>query len=168
VCELKKLIVAGLVVGLLTGCGSAETNNETKDKPTKNQKVETIDKKTSKYPFPKETTPIGDGKVTVTTPAGNSDNGNVPVEFVDKKTSMTQIGVDLENFQGDKQTFIYVDKFFEEAQQVGLRTQTTVALKEDTLKPGIHTVTAVQFEGDEPTGKVLNFTEAKFEIKEGK
>ncbi|MBO1626096.1 hypothetical protein J4P90_12770 [Bacillus sp. SY8(2021)] len=37
---------------------------------------------------------------------------------------------------------------------------------EDKLKTGIHTVTAVQFEGGEPTGKVLNFTEAKFEIKE--
>lgn len=34
-------------------------------------------------------------------------------------------------------------------------------LSEDPLKLGIHKVTTVQFEGDKPTGKVLNFTEAK-------
>ncbi|WP_144508532.1 hypothetical protein [Bacillus mycoides] len=44
--------------------------------------------------------------------------------------------------------------------------ETNVVLSEDPLKLGIHTITAVQFEGDKPTGKVLNFTEAKFEIKE--
>lgn len=36
---MKKLIVAGLSLGLLAGCGSTEDKNEVKDKPTQKQEV---------------------------------------------------------------------------------------------------------------------------------
>ncbi|HEF1901516.1 hypothetical protein CON42_30795 [Bacillus thuringiensis] len=165
---MKKLIIAGLSIGLLAGCGSTDSKSEVKDQTTQSEKSETSTKKTSKHPFPKDAKPVGEGKITVDTPAGNSENGNVPVLFSDKNTIMDQIGLDYANFQGDKQTFVYVDKIFDRTTQVGELTQSTFTLAEDTLKPGVHTVTAVQFENDDPKGKVLNFVEAKYEVKEKK
>ncbi|HGO9409109.1 TPA: hypothetical protein ACLBZV_003469 [Bacillus cereus] len=165
---MKKFIVAGLALGLLAECGSTDSKSEAKDNTTQSAKSETSSQKTSKHPFPKDATPIGEGKIAVSTPAGNSENGNVPVLFSDKNTLMTQIGLDYANFQGDKQTFVYVDKIFKETTQVGELTQSTFPLEEDSLKPGVHTVTAVQFEDDDPKGKVLNFVEAKYEVKEKK
>ncbi|HDR7363129.1 TPA: hypothetical protein QCX21_000796 [Bacillus toyonensis] len=165
---MKKLIIAGLSIGLLAGCASTVNKSEAQNQTTQSEKSETSNKKTSKYPFPKDTTPVGEGKITVDTPAGNSENGNVPVLFSDKNTIMDQIGIDYANFQGDKQTFVYVDKIFNKTTQVGELTQSTFSLEEDTLKPGVHTVTAVQFENDDPKGKVLNFVEAKYEVKEKK
>ncbi|OXB98948.1 MULTISPECIES: hypothetical protein [Bacillus] len=165
---MKKLIIAGLSIGLLAGCGSTDSKSEVKEQTTQSEKPETSTKKTSKHPFPKDAKPVGEGKITVDTPAGNSENGNVPVLFSDKNTIMDQIGLDYANFQGDKQTFVYVDKIFDRTTQVGELTQSTFTLAEDTLKPGVHTVTAVQFENDDPKGKVLNFVEAKYEVKEKK
>ncbi|PGW64320.1 hypothetical protein COE18_06705 [Bacillus cereus] len=165
---MKKFIVAGLALGLLAGCGSTDSKSEAKDNTTQSAKSETSSKKTSKYPFPKDATPVGEGKITVDTPAGNSENGNVPVLFADENTIMDQIGIDYADFQGDKQTFVYIDKIFIKTTQVGELTQSTFSLEEDTLKPGVHTVTAIQFEGDDPKGKVLNFVEAKYEVKEKK
>ncbi|TXR98750.1 hypothetical protein DN390_16525 [Bacillus sp. SH7-1] len=165
---MKKFIVAGLALGLLAGCSSTDSKSEAKDNNTQSAKSETSSQKTSKHPFPKDATPVGEGKITVDTPAGNSENGNVPVLFADKNTIMDQIGLDYSNFQGDKQTFVYVDKIFNMTTQVGELTQSTFSLEENTLKPGVHTVTAVQFENDDPKGKVLNFVEAKYEVKEKK
>ncbi|XQM90888.1 hypothetical protein VR050_19855 [Bacillus shihchuchen] len=34
---MKKLIIAGLALGLLAGCVSTESKSETKDKPVQNQ-----------------------------------------------------------------------------------------------------------------------------------
>ncbi|EOO19518.1 hypothetical protein [Bacillus cereus] len=165
---MKKFIVAGLTLGLLAGCGSTDSKSEAKDNTAQSSTSEASNKKTSKYPFPKDATPVGEGQLTVNTPAGNSENGNAPVLFADKNTIMDQIGLDYANFQGDKQTFVYVDKMFNMTTQVGELTQSTFSLEEDTLKPGVHTVTAVQFENDDPKGKVLNFIEAKYEVKEKK
>ncbi|BCA33693.1 lipoprotein [Bacillus wiedmannii] len=129
---MKKIIVTGLALGLLAGCGSTDSKSEAKDNTTQSSNSETSNKKTSKYPFPKDATPVGEGKITVDTPAGNSKNGNVPVLFADKNTIMDQIGIDYANFQGDKQTFVYIDKIFIKTTQVGELTQSTFSLEEDT------------------------------------
>lgn len=172
---MKKLLLSVLAIGLLTGCGSQSTTDQKSEKSTKSEaKTTETAKKTadttpkSKYPFP-NSAPIGSGKLSISTPSGNSDNGNVPVLFLKQDEMMVQITADLQDFQGDKQTFIYIDKFFNETEQVGEHTETSLNLQENTLKPGVHTVTAVQFENDDPaSGKVINFVEAKYEVKAAK
>ncbi|TCP24915.1 hypothetical protein EV207_12218 [Scopulibacillus darangshiensis] len=133
----------------------------------KQMKEQAASEKKSKYPFPSDTTAKGNGKVVIETPAGSSENGNVPVLFVDKNTSFTQTDIDLSNFEGDKQTYIYVNKKFVQAEQVGEETATTLDLEGDLLKPGIYTVTAVQFKDNDPTKEVIGLASTKFEIKEG-
>ncbi|XLP25541.1 hypothetical protein ACFMB7_33020 (plasmid) [Bacillus toyonensis] len=173
---MKKLIATGLVVGLLTSCGSVENVNDKKNQPQQNQKAKTNTEKTKDYPFPTETGSVGEGELIITTSEGDSKNGKVPAEPMEKDTSRADIHVKLAKFQEDKRIFIYVDKKFQCTTQVKeLKDSGRIedgyvvpylSLIEEQLNYGIHTVTTVQFEGDDPSGKVLDFKEAKFEIQE--
>lgn len=171
---MKKFVIGMMVVGLLAGCGTQSSTNQKSEKTAKKdvkttetaKKTDEIQQK-SKYPFP-NAAPVGDGKLTVSTPAGSSDGGNVPVLFI-KPDELVQIGAMMENFQGDKQTFVYVDKIFNSTEQAGQMHQTSFNLQGNDLKVGVHTVIAVQFDNDDPTtGKVNNFVEAKYEVKAAK
>lgn len=145
---------------LLVGCGVTKEKNVKKE----TQKEQTVyAQQESKYSFPEGVTSVGEGKVTVVTPDGTSENGNVPVVFIKKDTIIQQVEIELANFQGDKETFVYVDKRFEETDQASELTQTTIELKKETLQPGVHTVTIIQYENNDPNGKVINLAEAKFE-----
>ena len=147
---------------LLVGCGVTKEKNvkkETQQEQTVNAQQE------SKYSFPEGVTSVGEGKVKVVTPDGTSENGNVPIVFIKKDTVIQQVEIELANFQGDKETFVYVDKRFEETHQASEVTQTTISLKKETLQPGVHTVTVIQYENNDPNGKVISFAEAKFENK---
>jgi PBP1b-binding outer membrane lipoprotein LpoB len=171
---LKKIFIFVLAIGLLAGCSAQSESSKNVEKTSKSEpkttetaaKTENT-KPESKYPFP-SSAPTGNAKLTVSTPAGNSSSGTTPVLFVKPDDAIIQIGADFENFQGDKQTFIYVDKIFNSTEQAGQMTQTSVDIQGDSLKPGVHTVTAVQFENNDPAGKVINFVEAKYEVKESK
>ncbi|PGZ97436.1 hypothetical protein COE51_14150 [Bacillus pseudomycoides] len=159
---MKKFIITGLSVMLLVGCGATKekkVTEETQQEQTVNAQQE------SKYSFPEGVTSVGEGKVKVVTPDGTSENGNVPVVFIKKDTIIQQVEIELSNFQRDNETFVYIDKRFEEAHQVRKLTQTTIELKEETLQPGVHTLTAIQYENNDPNGKVIKFAEAKFENK---
>lgn len=72
--------------------------------------------------------------------------------------------MNLENFQGDKETFVYVNKKFVQAEQVSELTQTSLDLEGELLKPGTYTVAVVQFENNDPNRA---YTEAQYEVKEG-
>jgi uncharacterized lipoprotein len=171
---MKKLLIGMLAIGLLAGCGSQSTTNEKSEKTAKNEvKTTETAKKTeetqqkSKYPFP-NSAPVGTAKLTVSTLSGNSDGGNIPVLFV-QPNQLIQIDAMMENFQGDKQTFIYVDKIYNSTEQAGQMHQTSVNLQGNDLKVGVHTVTSAQFDNDDPTtGKVVNYVEAKYETKASK
>jgi hypothetical protein len=164
-----------LSVGLLAACGSSDTKNDNDNNANKTTTTEKANKdegkttrEESKYPFPENASPTGKGKIVISTPSGTSENGNVPVLIIEPDTAMTQIGIDLSNFDGSKQTYIYINKIFNTAEQVGELTQTSLNLEGVFLKPGTYTVTAVQFDNDDPkSGKVINYTEAKYEVKKG-
>jgi len=153
------------------GCSNNEENNNTNENQTteETKKDETQETTKSKYPFPNDATAKGNGKITLSTAAGTSENGNTPVLFVSEEDILIQIGMDAENFDGSKQSFVYVDKMFSNTEQFGELTQTSVNLQESMLKPGIHTVSVVQFDNDDPnSGSVTGYTEAKYEVKEKK
>jgi hypothetical protein len=179
---VKKILFGILAIGFLVGCNSnadskkEENNtevttqdNKKDESPALNEEPQTVEKQEeSKYPFPSAAT-TGEAKLTVSTPSGDSSSGTAPVLFVNPDDILIQIGADLENFQGDKQTFIYVDKIFQTTEQVGELTQTSVDLSENQLEVGVHKVTAIQFENDDPVnGNVINFVEAEYEVKESK
>ncbi|SFX84967.1 hypothetical protein SAMN04487866_1452, partial [Thermoactinomyces sp. DSM 45891] len=68
--------------------------------------------------------------------------------------------------QGDKEVFLYVNKKFQETTQAGEMMQGSLPLEGELLKPNQYTVTAVQFADNDPKkGEVIEYHEAKFEVK---
>ncbi|MBM7585800.1 hypothetical protein JOC86_002342 [Bacillus pakistanensis] len=169
---MKKLFlfIFTLSLFLLGACTSEESKKENPDSKEKasSEEVETesTEESDSKYPFPENAQPVGDASILVSTPAGDSSNGNVPVLFVNEDDMLIQIGLDAENFQGDKETFIYINKKFLTTDQFGEMNQTSLDLQEELLDPGEYTVTAVQFEGNDPAKMPVTFVEAKYKIEE--
>lgn len=163
------LLMVGLMVFALVGCGEQEGTEDadnTEQTVTEDNEQEVIAPE-SKYPFPETVTEQGEGIVIVRTPSGDSANNNVPFEIVQSDVSLTQIGYDLEDWDSSKEVFVYINKVFYEAVQSGGRYQGSLNLQGDLLKPGEYTVSAIQFEGNEPTGAVVSYKEAKYEVEEG-
>jgi hypothetical protein len=159
---LKKFIITGLSVLLLVGCGAPQEKEDAQSKQEE-QVVNASDE--NMVVFPEGAMSIGEGKVKVITPDGTSENGNIPTVFIKKDTLIQQVELELSNFQSDKETFIFVDQMYTDRHQVTSTTQTTVQLKEKTLETGSHTITAVQYENNDPKGKVISFNQATFETK---
>ncbi|HDR4859204.1 TPA: hypothetical protein QCR61_001402 [Bacillus cereus] len=159
---MKKFIITGLSVLLLVGCGAPQEKEDAQSKQEE-QVVNASDE--NMVVFPEGAMSIGEGKVKVITPDGTSENGNIPNVFIKKDTLIQQVELELSNFQSDKETFIFVDQMYTDKHQVTSTTQTTVQLKEKTLETGSHTITAVQYENNDPKGKVISFNQATFETK---
>ncbi|MED3314099.1 hypothetical protein P4436_25370, partial [Bacillus thuringiensis] len=157
---MKKFIITGLSVLLLVGCGAPQEKEDAQSKQEE-QVVNASDE--NMVVFPEGAMSIGEGKVKVITPDGTSENGNIPTVFIKKDTLIQQVELELSNFQSDKETFIFVDQMYTDRHQVTSTTQTTVQLKEKTLETGSHTITAVQYENNDPKGKVISFNQATFE-----
>lgn len=175
---LKKIKLSlGLVVlsGVLVACGATEEaepekkeesqSNVAEQEGAEEEQIESAEE--SKYPFPENTQPVGDATISVSTPSGDSLNGNVPVLFVSKDDAIVQIGFDAENFQGDKETFVYINEKYVETAQIGEMYSSSLNLSGETLKPGQYTVTAVQFENNDPTQTPVTFVQTQYEVKEG-
>ncbi|MEC1966190.1 hypothetical protein P9G36_04080 [Bacillus cereus] len=159
---MKKFIITGLSVLLLVGCGAPQEKEDAQSKQEE-QVVNASDE--NMVVFPEGAISIGEGKVKVITPDGTSENGNIPTVFIKKDTLIQQVELELSNFQSDKEIFIFVDQMYTDRHQVTSTTQTTVQLKEKTLETGSHTITAVQYENNDPKGKVISFNQATFETK---
>jgi len=162
--ELKKLFYIGaLSTLLLTACGDeAEkpiSENKTNETSKQEEKVE------SKYPFPNSEL-IGDASFIISTPEDDSLDGNVPVLFVTKDDVLKEISIYYENFDSSVETYIYINEIFYTKEQVGELSQSVLELKEDNLKAGDYTITAVQFPDNDPTKKPINLTQSKFKIEE--
>jgi hypothetical protein len=153
------LLICIFAIALLGCGGEAKQNGDAK------QDAQKTAAKTSEYPFPASTDTVGSGNVIVNTPSGTSEDGNVPVLFVEPDAALVQIGADLENFSGDKEVFLYVNEIFVDKIQGGELVQSTVSLEEDNLKPGKYTLSAVQYEDNDPAKSVVEYHEAKYKIE---
>lgn len=166
----KKVLSLILSVGLtvsLVACGSKEeAPKETSNAPAKQEEPKKDETKNSGEKIPSGLgTEMGKGKFSVATPSGTSENGQVPVLFIGKDTSMAQVGVNAFEFDGGKLSYLYVDGILNTKEQLA-DTQTSINLKEDTLKVGTHKVEVVQFENDKSDGKAVTYKVASYEVKE--
>jgi hypothetical protein len=174
---IKKLISLALFLLLsisIVGCGNSdsntntntETNNQAQEQ-TEEAKQENTTKEIankSEYTFPESATSTDDCKLVVATAAGTSEEGKA-ILFVQEDTMIDQIGVDLENFDGDKEVYFFINQIYKSKEQGGEMVQTALDLSEDLLKEGEYTLSAVQFENNDPNSNVLKYSEAKYEIK---
>ena len=107
---------------------------------------------------------IGSGTMYVSTPAGTSEDGNIPVLYVDDDTFYDSIGLDVWEFDGSKLSYIYINRVLKTTEQLA-DTQTYIDLERNDLKPGVYKVEVLQFDSDTSTGTVVTYKTASFEIK---
>lgn len=159
------------LIALLAACGNEEASpkDETVKEVDKVEEVEPVTaepvEEVSEHPYPANDEPVGSAMITVKMVSGDSADGNVPVLFVSESDSAIQIGVDYDEFDGSKETFVYINEMFYTTEQVGERSSGALTLSEGNLEPGEYTVTAVQFEGNDPNNAPINLTQAKYKIE---
>lgn len=159
--KIRTLLIAlGLVATLgLAACGSdAPTPAEEQTTTTQEPAAQEKDFDGSQY------SDMGAGTMYLTTPAGTSENGNIPFLLIQEDTILDSVGLEAWDFDGSKISYVYFDGMLDRKDQLA-DTQTFVELTEDRLAAGIHTVEVVQYDNDEEGGTVVTYKVAQFEIK---
>lgn len=115
--------------------------------------------------FPEGTySDLGAGTFYISTQSGTSEDGNTPFELISSDTTVSQIGFGSSGMDGSKITYIYIDGMLNTKEQLS-DSQGSLDLTGDLLKAGTYKVEAVQFEGDEPSGTIVTYKSASYEIK---
>jgi len=161
--KIFTLFFCMLLIFNLEGCGCSKAKKIKDEAKTKVEKVKDGAKKEVKEFFPEGQKETGNGKVFVSTPAGTSENGNVPVLYV-KDEGEAQVGLTTEKLDGSKLSYIYINKTFLSKEQLG-NSEMKLNLARARLQPGVYTVTVVQYENNDMNGKITEYHEAKYEIK---
>lgn len=158
---MKKLLSISIALLLSLGLVACSSNNDggSNDKKSEDVAPVTRDLKEDDYEVK------GDGDFLIVCAGGNTENGNVPVEYVDSDTSLSQIGYESRNFDGSKLSFIYVNGMLQDKQQLS-DSQNSLELKDDLLKPGTYKVEVVQYDNDDPSGEMLTYKTCEYEIKQ--
>jgi hypothetical protein len=159
---IAMLVIAALAL-MLGGCAAptTESPSATEEKPTTTTEKPADPKKDFDGTGQAET---GEGAFYITTAAGTSENGNAPALTIMADTKLMQIGYFTDELDGVPVTYIYLDGMLAEKGNKGT-SQGQISLEGDGLKVGEHTVEAVQFANDDPSGEVTFYRSAMFSIK---
>lgn len=168
---MRRLIKSFLVIFSLmilvsiVGCNADQNNMSGYSTIMETRGMENEELNIGKYPFPNGVSAKGSGEITINTPAGTSANGRQPVFYIDGDDRRIQIGIDAKEFDGRRQSFVYIDKIYLRPEQFVDRKDTSIGLQGAMLNPGTHTISFIQFENDDPIqGKVTSYTEAKYSV----
>lgn len=107
---------------------------------------------------------IGQGQIIIATSSGTSENGNIPFLYVAKDALIIQMGLDTNEFDESKLSYIYVDGREEAKEQIS-ESQLTINLKEKELKVGKHKIEVVQFDNNKTDGQITTYKTASYECK---
>lgn len=99
----------------------------------------------------------------VSTPEGSSKDLDCPVLFADESEFET-IGIWIDNFDGSKLTYFYIDgELVEKEQETGMYED--IVLTKEAKKEGKHTVSAVQYEDNKEGGEIALRLYATYMVK---
>lgn len=155
---MKKIFAMLLILVMafaITGCDGSDNGSESDDQ----KKVE--------RDLPEgDHSDMGKGTMFISTDGGTSEDGNIPVIYADEDASTTimQIGLETEGFDGSILSYIYVDGVEISKEQLA-ETMTTIELREAQLTKGKHTVEVVQYADDDTSGDMVTYKSAQYEIK---
>lgn len=159
--KIQLFIILSAAIALVSCARNLSPNNP--GNTNQNNMQETA----GKYKFPDNPRKTGNGRVIVKAPKSNSENGDIAILVLQRDVQLSQIGVDLEDFDADKDVFLYIDKAFVDKAQAGVYSVNTINLTGNNLKTGDHVVSAVQFENNDPNGRVVQYSEGKYRIQQG-
>ena len=157
---MKKIMLCLLAFSMVaaTGCSKqTESGNPTQsENPQTNADTKGEAKKVD-LPYGED---IGTGTMYIATPAGTSEDGNIP-DLLVSNAMMIQIGLNAWGFDGSLLSYVYFDGEFYSKEQLA-DTQTSITLQGDMLKPGEHTISVVQYANNEEGGEIVTYKEGKF------
>lgn len=157
--KIVGLVLAGALALGITGC----SNSKEETKANVNTAKEEVNaKKDIPEGLDKE---IGNGNVVLLTTGGTTENGNTPTVFAGEDTTLYQIGLSAENFDGSKLSYVYIDGMLNTKEQLGEMSQNTITLQDNSLKEGKHKVEIVQYDNDEQTGTPITYKVVNYEVK---
>ena len=110
---------------------------------------------------------VGNGTFYISNASGSTENGDEIIVYPDMDSiPFAYIDYELWDLDGSVLTYIYLDGAEIEKQQVGEGFQGTIPLTDKSqVTEGKHTVAAVQYEGNDPAGKILFSRSAEFTVK---
>lgn len=167
--KIFTFILCAVMVTSFVGCSSPTTSENTaKPETTKSEATEpeTTEQETIEKDLPDgDYSEIGSGTMYISTSGGTSENGNIPVIFADSDAALIQIEVDTESFDGSKLSFVYIDGMLGSKEQLA-DSQQSLDLTGNALLTGVHKIEVVQYSTDDPSGEMITYKTASYEIKE--
>ena len=167
---LKKigiLLLSLIFVLSFTACGSGSDTTEDNGYTTAVEEPATDNDVERDFPEG-DYEEIGNGTMYVITPSGSSEDGSVPVLYVDvsdRDNILESIELDAWDYDGSVLSYVYIDGMENTKEQLA-DTQTTLGLTGNELSEGVHVVEVVQFEGDDPAGEILSYRSTSYEVKD--
>ena len=167
---LKKigiLLLSLIFVLSFTACGSGSDTTEDNGDTTAVEEPATDNDVERDFPEG-DYEEIGNGTMYVITPSGSSEDGSVPVLYVDvsdRDNILESIELDAWDYDGSVLSYVYIDGMENTKEQLA-DTQTTLGLTGNELSEGVHVVEVVQFEGDDPAGEILSYRSTSYEVKD--
>lgn len=161
------------IYSCFVGCGnktvSEPKTNDTKKEVSANKEEATEEKEEAKEESNKDFdgssfSDMGSGTFFISTPSGTSQDGNVPVFLKDAGTLMTEVGYSAREMDGTHLTYFYIDGMENDKDQIS-DTDGSLIINGYMLSEGTHTVEVVQYDTDEPTGNVITYKSATYEVK---
>lgn len=153
----KKLLLVTLCTGIVlssVACGSTKsatssksTSSVSKTHASTSKVKKEVKKEVKKDLVDGNYSEMGDGIFYISTAAGTSENGNVPVLYASKDESLIQIGYTSSEMNGNSLSYIYVDGMLTSKEQLA-DAQGSIDLTGDFLSVGIHKVEVVQYTND--------------------
>ena len=107
----------------------------------------------------------GKGTLYVVTSGGSTEDGIIPVIYIDPDEWDPSIEIDAWDFDGSILSYIYIDGELADKEQLG-DVQMQLSLTDTGKKAGKHTVAVVQYENDDTSGKIVTYKSAQYEAKD--
>ena len=162
---LAMVLIAMMLLAALTACGGSDdtkADDNTQEKTA--TETNTNETKEKGKDFPEDDySDMGAGEMYLSTAGGTSEDGNIPVIFVEDEI-LIQIGINTSSFDGSKLSYIYIDGILNSKEQLA-DSQQSIDLTEDDLTIGTHKVEVVQYDSDESDGSIVTYKTASYEIK---
>jgi hypothetical protein len=148
--NLLSLLLITFVLAIFTvGCSKEIVEN----------KVET-----DKYIPEGLTNEIGKGDIVINTPTSTSEDGNIPVIYIDEYKGLVQLGFTSIDFDDSRPSYIYIDKKLNTIETLGKSDSINLTIYEENLNEGMHKVEVVQFDNNKTSGTPITYKSCNYKI----